>query len=175
MENRPRTYPPLPVGCPMTEKAYIQATKCPCPGGLKLLQPYHDESHLHTGVGHYTIDLAESNANEDYACAFTIKDNDHAFEKAGYDNGSIGSLVVAPCSKLKKDGKYVNETYAELCKNADYATYIPKEEASFCKQLGRQKEYVVLYNGEETICSVPLKSVPKGNIVYENSDFGTCP
>jgi len=54
MENQPRKYPPLPVGCPMTETAYIQATTCPCPGGFELLEPYTVQTNLNIGVGYYT-------------------------------------------------------------------------------------------------------------------------
>jgi hypothetical protein len=55
MEKHTQQYPQhLPVGCPMTETAYKQATSCPCPGGIKLLEPFTTQTNLNIGVGNYT-------------------------------------------------------------------------------------------------------------------------
>ena len=55
MEKQTQQYPQqLPVGCPMTETAYKQATSCPCPGGFKLLEPFTIQTNLNIGVGNYT-------------------------------------------------------------------------------------------------------------------------
>ena len=121
-------------------------------------------------------DTVRSDTTDDYACAFTVKDVDGSLKKNGYTQGNIGNLTIIPCSALKPDGKYINETYADLCKDADYATYVTNEEKDFCKQLSRSKEFVKLSktSGEDPLCGPSITTVPKGVVAYKSTDLSRC-
>lgn len=121
-----------------------------------------------------TIDSNPSNPIG-YVCAFSVKDPDGSLEKEGYIRGEIGNLLIPKCSDLiDSEGKYLNETYARLCKDAQYTGYTQNENE--CEQFFKMKDSVRLVKNEGTdaICAPPLTEFPLGNTSYTKDDFGNC-